>query len=122
MTQKTKDNRVTLMLSIRDRFKLREWLPLYQGGLTDTILIKGLQEKIEFTENEIEQFCIKDIYKEGKSVGTQWDSKTEKPLPLKLNPAQTQALKRVVDMADKQKLMNLDNVSLAVKIRDLKEK
>jgi hypothetical protein len=123
MTQKTKkDNRVTLTLSIRERFKIRDWLPLYQGGITDTILVKGLQDKIEFSEDEIELFKIEDRYRDGKPIGIQWDSNAERPLTLKLSSAQVAVLKKVVDMADKSKLMNVENVELAVKIRELKEK
>ena len=83
-----------------------------QASVLEMILVKELGRKIVLTSLEIEEFEIKETEK-----GIVW--KGDKELELSLTSSEINILKECVKKLDDEKLVNLDNLDLCVKINNL---
>jgi len=100
-----------MKLTIKERLQLAMILPK-QASVLEMILVKELGRKIVLTSLEIEEFEIKETEK-----GIVW--KGDKELELSLTSSEINILKECVKKLDDEKLVNLDNLDLCVKINNL---
>lgn len=111
--EKTESTETTKKLGVKDRLQIIAVLLPKQGDILTLTIAKDIQEKIEFTQKEIELIGLKP--KEGG--GFEWKEKGfEKEIIF--TKAEMELLRNQINELDKQKKINAEMLSLCILLRD----
>ena len=98
----------TLSLSVLDRCKLTELLPL-NGGKVEMLLVQSIMKKAEFSLEDIAEFGMKDTVN-----GVAWTN--GKDVDFEFTLEQIEVLKAASKRADEEKKITRENLPLIEKI------
>lgn len=89
-----------------------------QGNLIEMMSVEHIIKKLSFDENEISKFELKV----SDNGNISWNTKTAVDKEITFTKEQIDILNKTIDYYDKNKLIELNMISLIVKIKDLSEK
>jgi len=100
-----------MKLSVLERLKALDVLP-QEGNYVTLNVIRKAQEMLSFTEEEIAKYKFKNIQVEGGGQQTQWDSKIEQVVDLRLGAKAISIIGEVLEKMDKDKKLTPQHVSI----------
>lgn len=100
-----------MKLGILERIRLMEILPLESNYITFRILT-DLKKALSFTEKEIKQFKIKQVFKEDGSMQVGWDDTKETPVEIYIGEQAVIIIKSALQKLDKEGKVNDSNITL----------
>ena len=104
-----------MKLTIMDRLVIQGLYPS-EGNIITQVLVKDIQDKIEFTQEEIKESDLKSV-----SGGYKWNKDKVIEKEIKFTEAEIELLKAQIDVLDKGKKITQHNLELCLKIRNYKE-
>ena len=100
-----------MKLSVIERLMALGVLPK-EGDYTTLNVIRKAQEMLSFTEEEIAKYKFKNIQVEGGGQQTQWDSKIEQVVDLRLGAKAISIIGEVLEKMDKDKKLTPQHMTI----------
>ena len=103
-----------MKLNVKDRINIGAMMPK-KAGLQDLLIVKGINEKINFNQDEVKLLQFKSINKNGTLT---WNKNIEEK-EIGLSDIELNFLKDRISELDRNKEITLDMVDTISKIKDL---
>ncbi len=112
--------RTNMKFNVVERILLPQMVKtaITQGNLVEMMSIEHIIKKLSFDEDEISKFELKVL----DNGNVSWNTKTATDKEITFTKEQVDILNKTIDYYDKNKLIELNMISLIVKIKDLSEK
>ena len=120
MDKQYKSIRINMKFNVVERILLPQMVKtaITQGNLVEMMSIEHIIKKLSFDEDEISKFELKVL----DNGNVSWNTKTATDKEIMFTKEQVDILNKTIDYYDKNKLIELNMISLIVKIKDLSEK
>lgn len=112
--------RTNMKFNVVERILLPQMIKtaIKQGNLIEMMSVEHIIKKMSFDEDEISKFELKTL----DNGNISWNTKTATDKEITFTKEQVDILNKTIDYYDKNKLIELNMISLIVKIKDLSEK
>ena len=100
-----------MKLSVMERLMVLGVLPK-EGDYTTLGVIRKAQDMLSFTEEEIAKYKFKNIQVEGGGQQTQWDSKVEQVVDLRLGAKAISIIGEALEKLNKDKKLKMEQASI----------